>query len=281
MHINYIGISGGKDSTALLLWAVHESGYPRESLRVTFCDTGNEAEETYEYVRMLSETVHPVHWIKPPLDFYELAEKRGRFPSPKVRFCTQELKMKPTKADIDALLAAGHTVLAHSGVRAAESADRARMEEREPAWLSYFGVETYRPLLRWSLADVWAIHDRYGVPRNPLYAMGCSRVGCVPCIMSRKSELLNIARRMPGRIDLIRRRERTAGEHYTTFFGRKMVPLRYRTCTVTTARGERIAVASVDDVVRWAEADAFATIPMDFEDLEEPPTCDSRSGLCE
>lgn len=27
MLINHIGVSGGKDSTALLLWAVNESGY--------------------------------------------------------------------------------------------------------------------------------------------------------------------------------------------------------------------------------------------------------------
>lgn len=38
MNINHIGLSGGKDSTALLGWALHESGYPRESLRFSFCD---------------------------------------------------------------------------------------------------------------------------------------------------------------------------------------------------------------------------------------------------
>jgi 7-cyano-7-deazaguanine synthase in queuosine biosynthesis len=46
MTINHIGISGGKDSTALLLWAVHESGYPKESIHATFCDTDNEHQIT-------------------------------------------------------------------------------------------------------------------------------------------------------------------------------------------------------------------------------------------
>lgn len=54
MLINHIGISGGKDSTALLLWAVHESGYDPNSLDVTFCNTHNEHQITYDYVRMLS-----------------------------------------------------------------------------------------------------------------------------------------------------------------------------------------------------------------------------------
>jgi 3'-phosphoadenosine 5'-phosphosulfate sulfotransferase (PAPS reductase)/FAD synthetase len=80
MQINHVGVSGGKDSTALLLWAVHESGYPRESLRASFADTGNELDVTYDYVRMLGETVFPITWLKPERDFYELAKHKKRFP---------------------------------------------------------------------------------------------------------------------------------------------------------------------------------------------------------
>ena len=107
LEINHFGLSGGKDSTALMLWAVYESGYAPETLRFTACDTGNEAEETYEYIKMLNCKVYPITVLKPPLDFYQLAEKRGRFPSTTARFCTQELKMKPTKAYIDALIQEG------------------------------------------------------------------------------------------------------------------------------------------------------------------------------
>ncbi len=53
----HIGVSGGKDSTALLLWAVNESGYPRDRIVASFCDTGNEHQITYDYVRMLSDKV--------------------------------------------------------------------------------------------------------------------------------------------------------------------------------------------------------------------------------
>ena len=316
MVINHGGISGGKDSTALLLWMVHESGYPLESLDFTFSDTGNEAPETYAFVQMLSDRVHPIQTIKPPLDFYELAKYRKRFPSPLIRFCTQELKMKPSKAHIDALTAAGHTVINHTGVRATESADRAKMQEREVPWLSYFGVEEYRPLLRWTLEDVWAIHKKYDIPRNALYDKGCVRVGCLPCIMSQKKELINIALRMPERFNLIRQAEINSSEGrsrgVSTFFYPRMVPLRYRgtvvsdpgsekeisasplapdalpfdpadfpaQVTLRKAEGER-AVALIDDVIRWAIAGIGETETLDFDDLDEPPTCDSRSGLCE
>lgn len=51
--VYHIGISGGKDSTALLLWMIYESGIPREQMIATFCDTQNEAKETYEHIVML------------------------------------------------------------------------------------------------------------------------------------------------------------------------------------------------------------------------------------
>lgn len=57
-----INVSGGKDSTAVYLLAI-ESGRP---FRAVFADTGNEHEETYEYVSRLHErTGGPkVEWVK-------------------------------------------------------------------------------------------------------------------------------------------------------------------------------------------------------------------------
>ncbi|KUM02732.1 phosphoadenosine phosphosulfate reductase family protein [Chromobacterium subtsugae] len=49
MHV--VSVSGGKDSTATLLLALER--VPRENIRPIFCDTGNEHEETYEYLRYL------------------------------------------------------------------------------------------------------------------------------------------------------------------------------------------------------------------------------------
>ena len=149
----HIGISGGKDSTALLLWYVYESGLPLESLVVTFSDTGNEHDWTYWYVRYLSKNVFKIHWLKPEKAFYELAKQRRRFPSTIARFCTQLLKMTPTKVFIEGLQAQGFTVVAMSGVRASESADRAKLPDVELAAESYFGCDQWRPLLRWSLGD--------------------------------------------------------------------------------------------------------------------------------
>jgi len=281
--INHFGISGGKDSTALLLWAVHESGYPHESLRVTFTDTGNEAPETYDYVRMLSEKVFPIEWIKPPLDFYELAQKKQRFPDPLRRFCTVELKLKPVKRYLDELMAEGFDILAHSGVRGSESESRSKLPERE--WDTFFDCEVYRPLMKWTIDDVWAIHEKYSIPRNPLYAFA-KRVGCFPCVMSRKEELLQISRRMPERIAFLRQKEKeisaTSKTGLATFFGIGKVPENQASEHYTTKDGRHVKVANIDDVVRWAATDRGGQqYKLEFDDMDEPPVCASRYGACE
>jgi 3'-phosphoadenosine 5'-phosphosulfate sulfotransferase (PAPS reductase)/FAD synthetase len=283
MQINHVGVSGGKDSTALLLWAVHESGYPRESLRASFADTGNELDVTYDYVRMLGETVFPITWLKPERDFYELAKHKKRFPSTRARFCTTELKMEPSRKHVHALMDEGHEVLLHTGVRGDESESRGHLQERD--FDNWYGLPVYRPLLRWTIDDVWAIHARYNVPRNPLYAMGMRRVGCAPCIMSRKDEIRRIANLFPERIDLIRQAEQDAhgSNLIATFFARDKVPELQRNFPITTAAGELMQVATIDDVVRWSRTGRGGLTGDLFADLDddEAQACWHHSGLCE
>lgn len=69
------------------------------------------------------------------------------------------------------------------------------------------GAIVWRPLLRATEAEVIDIHRRNGVKPNPNYLRGASRVGCHPCIFSRKSEIRRIAETDPGRIAVMRRLE--------------------------------------------------------------------------
>jgi 3'-phosphoadenosine 5'-phosphosulfate sulfotransferase (PAPS reductase)/FAD synthetase len=189
--------------------------------------------------------------------------------------------MEPTREFVQAFLANGADVLMLSGVRAAESSDRAKLPERE--FSAYFGCEVLRPLLSWTLEEVWAIHRRYGIEPNPLYAMGAKRVGCLPCIMSRKREIANIAARFPERIEFLREAERSVPSScgFSSFFAKGKAPLRYRKTSITTKEGKTMAVASIDDIVAWAKNDPdLYTETLDF-DVEEAPACDSRYGACE
>lgn len=282
-RLYHIGISGGKDSGALLIWMVNESGIPHEQLRATFCDTGNEIDETYNQVRLLSERVFPVEWLKPELDFYELARKKKRFPSTKARFCTQDLKMKPTKAYIDRLIG-DYEVIGVSGVRADESRERALLPEWGDPMESYFGIVEWRPLLKWTIVEVVAIHKKYGIPMNELYAKGAKRVGCFPCIMSRKSEIRNIVRNYPERIDYIREREWfDENGNPRSFFPRKKVPPEFRSTPTTTKSGEILNVAMIDDVVAWSQTKdkKHSHGQMALEFWHEDEICPTTMGVCE
>jgi 3'-phosphoadenosine 5'-phosphosulfate sulfotransferase (PAPS reductase)/FAD synthetase len=281
MTINHGGLSGGKDSTALMLWMKYESGYPEETLRFSFCDTGNELEATYEYVRMLGEKVHPIEWLKPERDFYELARKKGRFPSARARFCTQELKMKPSRDYAFALIEEGHEVLLHTGVRSSESEARSLLKERDVD--TWYGLPVYRPLLSWTIDDVWAIHKRHGIPRNPLYAMGMKRVGCAPCIMSQKNEIRRLHKLFPERFDMIREQERQAEERgrVSTFFAADKVPECQRSREVAAKDGTLYKLTMIDDVVRWSQTSrGGAQYTFDLDD-DEAQACWHWSGLCE
>lgn len=278
--IFHIGISGGKDSTALLLWMLHESGIDPQKLHVTFCDTGNEHDWTYAHIRLLHDTVHPVTILKPELAFFPLAFHKRRFPSTKARFCTEHLKIYPTEDHIRQLKFSGLDPIAVSGVRAEESEKRRHLPEWDFSG-NLFCIQ-WRPLIRWSLEDVLAIHQRYHVPLNPLYAIGAMRVGCWPCIMSRKSEIRTIALKFPERIDEIRTAEQAfekAYGRYSSFFPASTVPERFRTKPFKCEDGTWIMVASIDDVVRWSLTGERAEGSWDDSPVMEPMGC--SSGFCE
>lgn len=127
---------------------------------------------------------------------------KAMFPSAGRRWCTEELKIKPIRDYIDSL---DEEVISAVGVRADESAARSVLEEWEEWQLGrMIEATTWRPLIAWTEADVIAIHQRHGIPPNRSYFRGSSRVGCWPCIRSRKSEIRNIADNDPERIAIIR-----------------------------------------------------------------------------
>ena len=300
--LNHGGLSGGKDSTALMLWMVFESGYPRESLRFTWADTGNEHEYAHKYIAYLSERIYPIATIVPDMGFYQLAQKKHCFPSNSRRWCTSELKLKPAKRYLESLKAQGFEVLMHTGVRAAESPDRARMPERE--WDDYFECDVYRPMLGKSIEEVFALHEKYGIAPNPLYGLtrtlpwdgspnpfygdGVGRFGCWPCIYTKREELGAMARCDPARVDWVAAQEESVeqvdGDRVSTLFHRSKVPLRYRSKIITTDRGEQMAVATIRDVAAWAKERTVKqfSLPMLEEAMkDEPSSCASKWGLCE
>lgn len=234
-----LSLSGGKDSTALLLHALERGVIPQ----VVFADTGNEHPITYQYVEYLDKLFGPFtivkmshelinkriegkrewiknHWaddgvpqnrindalriLEPTGNpFLDLCIWKGRFPSTRRRFCSEMLKHEPIRKHvIDPILKAGHTVISWQGVRADESRQRANLDIVEQPDESE-NLIVFRPLICWTADDVFDQHRRWGIKWNPLYEMGMRRVGCMPCIHANKHEMRYIAKQFPEVIDRV------------------------------------------------------------------------------
>lgn len=199
-----VSVSGGKDSTALAC-AIREAGI---KARYAFADTGWEADETYEHLgvieRALGITIDRVQSKHGGME--AIARQKAAFPFRGQRWCTRALKVEPLRAYHDRVAEdTDADTVSVVGIRAEESDERAAMAEFE--YDDKWGGYVWRPIQGWSIEDVLSIHHRFGVPVNPLYKRGHSRVGCYPCIFESKESLKLIAEHAPGKIDLIDRLE--------------------------------------------------------------------------
>lgn len=329
---NVVSVSGGKDSTAMLLLALEQKA---ENLIAVFADTGHEHLETYRYIAYLEQalgiTIHRVKadfrkqiaekkqsltkhlleldaggegnrrlkdYTAPMLErmidaleptgnpFLDLCIWKGRFPSTKARFCSQELKHEPLNDFMVPILAQYATVISWQGVRADESANRRDLPmydvelgqwSPEPkGWL------IYRPIIHWTVEQVFDQHRKHQIRWNPLYERGMSRVGCMPCIHARKSELLSIFREYPEELDRVAEWERivskAAKRGLSTFFAADTVA-----GNSTEVKGVGLETHGVHAVAEWSKTarggrqyDIISAI-----DVTDAPTCTSVYGLCE
>ena len=306
--INIIGLSGGKDSIAVALLAVERN---TPNLMCVFNDTGNEHPLTYEYIAYLKNTLPipllvtkadfterlrkkrefvkakwaergvPADRIKSALEnllptgnaFLDLCKWKGRFPSTKTRFCTTELKVFPFQEQVlMPLLRAGRQVVMWTGVRADESKARSKLEMwnwEDPGYLMY------RPIFHWTAEQCFSYTASHGVKNNPLYQKGMHRVGCMPCIMSRKHEVREISNRFPEVIDRVEEWEEEVGKcskrGVSTFFPARTLP--------PNDDEDQDTRASIRKVVKWSKTVRGGKQYDIFSD--EMPSCSSIYGLCE
>tara|TARA_Y100000310_G_scaffold85054_1_gene81901 strand:- start:171 stop:1166 length:996 start_codon:yes stop_codon:yes gene_type:complete len=273
-----VATSGGKDSAAMALWLRFESGLPNP-MHFVFNNTGHEHPFTLGYLKTLGDVLgQEVEEAPAQYTFLELAIKKKRFPSSMTRFCTEHLKILPMQRWIAEQNLIDPVIC--QGVRAEESARRAKM----PVWdntLGDFGnfYDIWRPVLRWSVEEVFAIHKRHDLEPNPLYKMGAGRVGCWPCIHVGLGELRNAFRRDADLLDRLRHMEAEVGKAsprgIATIFRPNFVPERFHDA-VDSVSGKTIC--TIDAVHAYLMGTDNLTL---FDDDEDVPTCMSQYGLCE
>ena len=189
----------------------------------------------------------------------DLVKKKGAFPPRVLRFCTQELKVLPIKKFIsDFREAHGVEPINVVGIRAEESLRRSKFLEWEDG--GPMGCDTWRPLIDWLVGDVIEIHSKHNVPPCPLYLREnnpASRVGCYPCIMSRKKEILAVSTEDSWRIDEIRGLEKEVGDALEARLAKKGETLesagRERPSFFQARLGTDEKSWPIDKVVEWAK----------------------------
>lgn len=178
-----LGLSGGKDSTALAIYL--RDRIPE--MEYVFCDTQKELPETYEYLDRLENYLgKPIARLNATRGFDHWLELYGGYlPSSRMRWCTKLLKLKPFEAFVG-----DDPVKSYVAIRADE--DREGYVSTKPNITPVFPFKedgiTY--------ADVMRILEDSGLGL-PKYYEWRTRSGCYFCFFQRKAEWVGLMERHP------------------------------------------------------------------------------------
>lgn len=204
--------------------------------------------------------------------YLDLCMWKGRFPSRKAQFCTQELKTAMLVEYQQALVEQGHRVVSWQGVRRDESLNRRNAKKFERLNPRTYA---YRPLVDWSAAQVFASLAAHDVRPNDLYKLGMGRVWCMPCINAAKGELREIAIRWPAHVDRISECERIVCDCSKRGFSTFMVDSHK-----AKDRRQVFADLNITSRVEWSKTTRGGK-QFDLLADDEPAACASSYGLCE
>jgi len=195
-----LGISGGKDSSALALYV--KETRPELEIEYFFTDTGYELPETNDFVDQLEEKLGYIHRLndrslnnmegRGDKTFSHLLKEHGNYlPSQRDRWCTIQMKLKPFEQWVDAFIADGYEIKNYVGIRADEPNRTGFMVIEKP-------IESIFPFREDGIvrSDIENILQRNGL-ELPAYYEWRSRSGCTFCFYQQKIEWLKLKERHP------------------------------------------------------------------------------------
>jgi len=179
-----LSLSGGKDSAALAI-------YMRDrvpDMEYVFCDTEKELPETYSYLDRLEaylgkKIVRLVHDGR-GFDHW-LTLKRGYLPSPRQRWCTEQLKIKPYEAYVGS-----DRIYSYIGIRA---------DEHRQGYISHKpNITAVYPFKDDGIVkdDVFRILEESGLGVAQYYQWR-SRSGCYFCFFQQRIEWVGLLEHHP------------------------------------------------------------------------------------
>lgn len=221
-----LGLSGGKDSTALAVHIKNTRPEIFEKLELFFTDTGVELEEIYEYLDRLEKYLgKKIHMIKAsigennefdykdvdkddesnPFDEYLYDRFNGYMPSVKARWCTRFLKIEPMRKWIG-----DDYCISYVGIRADEPDRDGFNQDGKSKRKKVDNIIPQYPFREDGLTinDIYRLLDEsIGVP---LYYKWRTRSGCYFCFFQRRVEYALLYKLHP---DLFKEAKKYEEEH--------------------------------------------------------------------
>lgn len=211
MERHVLGLSGGRDSAALAV--LMRQSCPGLEVEYFFTDTGKELPEVYEFLGRLEGFLgREIVRLNPDRDFdFWLREYNSFLPSPRTRWCTRQLKLRPFERWIRPDLERGVTICSYVAIRADES-------HREGLTATDPNLRIVMPLKERGIdkRGVIDLLDAAGLGL-PDYYRWRSRSGCTFCFFQQKIEWVNLMREHPAAFEEAKRYEKTALEHGSPF----------------------------------------------------------------
>ena len=206
-----LGISGGKDSSALAIYMSQK--YPDIDMEYFFTDTGEELPEVYEFLNRLEGHLgKEILKLNPDREFSFWLKQYNHFlPSAKARWCTLNMKLKPLEKWIKKDLDNGVQINSYVGIRYDESYREGHQSHSK----------NYKVILpfqkdRIDRSEVLSILENSGIG-VPKYYDWRSRSGCTFCFFQRKIEWVRLRERHPDAFERAKKLEKTALSHGSPF----------------------------------------------------------------
>ncbi|BBE74920.1 phosphoadenosine phosphosulfate reductase family protein [Oharaeibacter diazotrophicus] len=206
-----LGISGGRDSAALAVYM--REIQPELDLEYFFTDTGKELDEVYRFLDRLEGFLgKSIIRLNPDRDFeFWLREYNHFLPSPRTRWCTRQLKLRPLELWLRKDLDRGVIVNSYVAIRADEL-------HRDGYQATHENMRVHLPLREAGIdrQGVIELLDSAGVG-EPEYYSWRSRSGCTFCFFQQKIEWVRLSREHPMAFEEAKSLEKTALSHGSPF----------------------------------------------------------------
>lgn len=207
-----LGLSGGKDSTALAIFM--RDRVP--DMEYLFTDTGKELTETYEYLNRVEAYLgKPIIRLNDKAGFeHWLTVFGGYLPNPNMRWCTKLLKLVP----FENYVGEGQ-VISYVGIRADEN--RSGYISTKPNIKAVFPFKEHGI----DYQGVMRILDESGIGMPPYLKWGRTHSGCFFCFFQRPIEWVRLLENHPDQFEEAMSYEKTSTEAGKTFTWSQGMPL--------------------------------------------------------